>query len=94
MNLNRSLFWDIDFETIDYEKHAQFIINRVLMRGNLKDWYEIKNYYGLERIKQEVLQMKYLDKITLNFCSVYFNLPKTEFKCYNTPPSTRELWNF
>ena len=94
MDLDNSLFWDVEYENVNYEKYSQFIINRVLLRGNLKDWYEIKAYYGLGRIRQEITQMKYLDDKTLNFCSFYFNLPKTDFKCYNTPQSTKELWNY
>ncbi len=94
MNLDKSLFWDVEYENMDYEKHSQFIINRVILRGNLKDWQEIRSYYGLERIKREITQMKYLDDRTLNFCSIYFNLPKTEFKCYITPQSIKKLWNY
>jgi len=60
----------------------------------LNDWRELKAYYGLERIKEEVLIMRYLDQKTLNFCSIYFNISKTDFRCYNIPQSTRELWNY
>ena len=28
--LNKALFWDIDYKSVDYEKHARFIIERVL----------------------------------------------------------------
>ncbi len=94
MDLDISLFWDVEFENVDYDKYSQFIINRVLLRGDIKDWQEIKFYYGIERIKQEILQMKYLDERTLNFCSIYFNISKIDFKCYNTPQSTKELWNY
>ncbi|MBI5540763.1 MAG: hypothetical protein HY951_11935 [Bacteroidia bacterium] len=94
MDLNISLFWDVEFENVDYDKYSQFIINRVLLRGDIKDWQEIKLYYGVERIKQEIKQMKYLDERTLNFCSIYFNISKIDFKCYNTPQSTKELWNY
>ncbi|MFH2143332.1 MAG: hypothetical protein ABIJ97_12985 [Bacteroidota bacterium] len=94
MDLNISLFWDVEYENVDYDKYSQFIINRVLLRGDIKDWQEIKSYYGVERIKKEIVQMKYLDERTLNFCSMYFNISKTEFKCYNTPQSTKELWNY
>ena len=94
MNIDISLFWDVDFKNIDFQKYSQFIINRVLLRGEINDWLELKSYYGLERIKQEIIKMKYLDKKTLNFCSIYFNISKTNFKCYDTPPSTKELWNY
>ena len=94
MKIDKSLFWDVEFNNIDYNKYAQHIINRVLIRGNLSDWIEIKKYYGLDKIKNEALKMRYLDKRTLNFCSFYFNTPKKEFRCYNTPQSIQKLWNF
>lgn len=94
MELDKSLFWDVEYDTVNFDQYSQFIINRVLLRGNLKDWQEIKMYYGTDKIKQEIIQMKYLDEKTLNFCCVYFKLPKTAFRCYNTPPSTKELWNY
>ena len=94
MQLTKALFWDTDINKLDYEKHARHIIERVLVRGTLNDWFEIKNYYGTDRIKSEVLKIRFLDKITLNFCSKYFQTPKQEFKCYNTEPSIRQLWNY
>ncbi len=94
MNLDKALFWDVDLAEADYEKYAQFIINRVLLRGNMQDWRKIKLYYGVDRIKNEVKQMTFLDDKTLHYCSVCFNIPLTEFKCYNTPPSIKELWNY
>jgi hypothetical protein len=44
MDFDNSLFWDVEYEKLNYEKYSQFIINRVLLRGNLKDWREIKGY--------------------------------------------------
>lgn len=94
MNLSKTLFWDTDINKLDYEKHARHIIERVLMCGMLSDWFEIKKYYGIKRIKDEVVRVRYLDKITLNFCSSYFKLSKEQFRCYNTEPSIRKLWNY
>jgi hypothetical protein len=93
-DLSKSLFWDIDISTLDAGKHARFIIERVLMRGNLKDWQELKAFYGLQKIREEALQIRFLDKKTLNFCHVLFNIKKEEFRCYNTEQSIRQLWNF
>lgn len=92
--LNKALFWDIDISNIDYKKNARFIIERVLTRGNLTEWQEIKKYYGLKKIEQEALQIRYLDKITLNFCHTFFDIQKDKFRCYNTEPSIRQLWNY
>jgi len=49
--------------------------------------------YGIERMRNEILQIRNLDKHTLNFCSKYFNIPKEQFKCYNTEQSIQKLWN-
>lgn len=94
LNLNKALFWDIDINELDYNKHARFVIERVLTRGNLQDWRSLKNFYGLEKIQAEALQIRYLDKITLNFCHTFFDIPKDKFRCYNTEPSIRQLWNY
>ncbi|MFO7789879.1 MAG: DUF6922 domain-containing protein [Bacteroidota bacterium] len=92
--LNKSLFWDVEINNLDYEKHKRFVIERVLTRGNLSDWKELKSFYGLKTIQNEALQIRYLDKKTLNFCQTLFNIPKEKFRCYNTEPSIRKLWNY
>ncbi len=93
-SLNKNLFWDVDINTLDFEKHARFIIQRVLLKGDLPDWHELKRIYGIERIKNESLQIRYLDKKTLNLLSLIFNIPKEKFRCYNTKLSTRQLWDY
>jgi len=92
--LNKALFWDTNYQNIDYTKHARFVIEKVITRGNLSDWKELKNYYGLNKIKDEVVKIRYLDKITLNFCHTFFNIQKNKFRCYNTEPSIQKLWNY
>ena len=94
MKFSENLFWDVEINDTDYDNYSQHIINRVLLHGNLNDWFEIKKFYGLNRIKEELLKMSYLDQRALSFCSSYFEIPKTEFKCYNTPQSISQLWNF
>jgi hypothetical protein len=94
MNLPKILFWDSNMSTIDYELHARSIIERVITRGSLEDWKTIKDYYGLERIEHEILQMRSLDEVTLNFFSQFFNKPKEQFRCYTQDASIQQLWNY
>ncbi len=42
LKFDRALFWDIDPETLDLEKHSRFIIERVLKKGSLEDWLYLK----------------------------------------------------
>lgn len=94
IKLNPNLFWDIDILELDYEKNARQIIERVVNRGSMNDWFEMKYYYGFDRIKEEIFKIRYLDKITLNFLSNFFKISKNKFKCYNTPQSYQKLWNY
>ncbi len=93
-DINKALFWDVDCDNINYKEHARFVIERVLTRGNFDDWQELKRYYGLGKIKEEVVNIRYLDKITFNFCQKIFNIKKEKFRCYNTEPSIRKLWSY
>ena len=94
MELSKVLFWDTDYSKIDWEKHARDVISRVVMRGNFSDWQNIKTYYGLERIKEEMLHVRFLDKKTLNFLSVLFGIPKEKFRCYTWKQSIQKHWNY
>lgn len=93
-NLRKTLFWDVDPDTIDYQKHARFVIERVLTRGNLDDWLELRDFYGLNRIRDEALQIRYLDKVTLSFCALVLKTPREKFRCWSAEPSIRKLWSY
>ncbi len=89
-----SLFWDVDKATLDVELHRRFIIERTLTHGTLSDWLLIKSYYGKATIKTESMQMRYLDKQTLAFCSAYFHEPLQNFRCYILKQSTPSHWDY
>lgn len=89
-----NLFWDIDEQTLDYEAHSRYVVERVLMRGKLVDWSALVRLYGETRIKQEALQIRYLDHVTLSFCSHFFDVPKFKFRCYKRTQSTHEPWQY
>ncbi|MCF6222624.1 MAG: hypothetical protein L3J34_02735 [Flavobacteriaceae bacterium] len=94
LKFDRVLFWDIDPKTLDIEKHSKFIIRRVLQYGSMEDWEKIKKIFGLNKIVSTAITLKDLDKKTASFLSVIGNVPKNEFICYTTKPSTPKHWNF
>lgn len=81
--VRRELFWDTNMSNIDWKKNARDVIARTMMRGNIQDWIAIRDYYGLEKIKEEVLKVRYFDEKTLFFLSTFFNIPKEKFRCYS-----------
>lgn len=93
VEFSKALFWDTDVSKLDYEKYARYVIERVLSRGLLTDWYQLKQLYGIAKIKEEVVEIRTMDKKMLNFCCLIFDLEKTDFRCYNTKPFTQQPWN-
>lgn len=75
---SQHLFWDTPIEKIDNEKHKNYIIERVLSRGLLEDFYFLLQLYTSEEITNAVKKSKMLDKKTINFCSHYFKIPINE----------------
>jgi hypothetical protein len=72
------LFWDAEINTIDIKVHQRYVIERVLTRGLLEDFYVLTQLYTKEEIKKALKQSKELDNKTIAFCSRYFNLPQSE----------------
>lgn len=75
---SKYLFWDADYENIDIRAHSRYIIERVLTRGFLEDFYLLLQLYKPEEIKEALWKSKELDAKTAHFCSRYFNLPISE----------------
>ncbi len=76
--LNRDLFWDIDYNNLDYERNARFIIGRVLNKGDLPDWYTIKKIYGLKRKKNQMLHYEAIYPETLELLNNLSNKNELE----------------
>lgn len=94
LNLPKSLFWDLDINSLDDQKNRRLIIERVFSMGDLPDIKEIVRYYGLEIIKKEVIHAGNFDNKTLAWLSIFLNIPKTKFKCYIKRQSNQVLWNY
>lgn len=92
MNLSRVLFWETNYDTIDWDKHVRYVIERVLTYGNMSDWNAIRAYYGMDRIRTEMMQSRDLDRKTLSFLSCIFDTPKEQFRCYNVIQSNPGHW--
>ena len=75
---SKYLFWDTPLEMIDMKLHKKYIIERVLLKGFLKDFYLLVKMYSTEEIVEAIKSSKVLDKKTVNFCHHYFNVPINE----------------
>ncbi len=75
---SKYLFWDTEVENIDLAKNSRYVIERVLTRGQLRDFYLLTRIYNNDQIKAALIKSRELDAKTINFCSLYFNIPKNE----------------
>jgi hypothetical protein len=92
-NLPKRLFWDWDFDNIDWENAYRSIIARVLERGDKIEWEELVHFYGnsqvITALKSEI---KYLPDYIIDDVCGYFNLNKEELACYAHKQSRKGHW--
>jgi hypothetical protein len=82
LKLSKYLFWDYDVDALDPHADIKLILERVFSRGTEGDERAVFRYYGNDAIRRAVTDIKCLDKKTLNYLSVIFNISKENFKCY------------
>ena len=56
--LNKRIFWDVDFNSIDYDKYWEFVICRSFERGDVEDIRQVRRYYGDQKIIKALTQSK------------------------------------
>jgi len=92
-DLPKTLFWDFDFEKIDWRRSYKTVIERVLDKGSLVDWEEIIRFYGIENILYSLkYEINYLSDITVDEVCKYFHLTEDELKCYTRKQLKQEHW--
>jgi len=94
MNLSRELFWDTNYDTIDWEKNYQWVICRVLEYGGIADWREMRKHYGDAKIVDASTHARSLSIKTLYFIHHIFNIPLKNFRCYNSTLSDPIRWMY
>ncbi|GAB6391467.1 MAG: hypothetical protein MdMp014T_0840 [Treponematales bacterium] len=93
-HFSKNLFWDIDLETLDMEKHAAYIVERVLDDGRMEDWLFIRHYYGLERLKKVAQTIRSMSSKALSFISAVTDTPEDQFRCYTQIHSKSTHWSW
>lgn len=91
-NLSINLFWDVNYNSLDFEKSSKWVICRVLDRGGLSDWHELNKMYSTAQIIEAATTARYLSKLTVYWLHNIFNIPLTNFRCYNLMQSKQEHW--
>ncbi|MBN8578518.1 MAG: hypothetical protein KF775_09960 [Cyclobacteriaceae bacterium] len=79
---NRRIFWDINFDNLDYDLRSSFVIERVFERGDVEDIRQCRRYYGDEAVKQALVKAKWLPLKSIYLASALFNNSLEDYRCY------------
>lgn len=90
--LTPSLFWDVNRDEVDDEKHRRFIMQRVLERGTIDDWRLTKKHYSLPLIVAEAQQMRSLEPRALAFIACLGRVDESSFRCSALKQSHQKHW--
>ncbi len=87
-----NLFWDVDVADVDMEIHTAFVVERVLDYGQMNDWLLIRNYYGIDRLRDIALGIRSMFPESLSFIALMTHTPKNKFRCYELIQSKKAPW--
>jgi len=78
------LLWDIDKSKFDWDKMKLFIVQRVIERGDVDDFYAILQVYGGPEGVREIVKKlpAFYDPRDEALARVLFNLKKKDLECY------------
>lgn len=92
LGLPDSLFWDTDPGALHPEKHARYIVERVLEYGGLEAWYRMRSFYGDDSLREVVTSLRNLSQKSMRLCCVAFDLQPTDFRCFTAKPFPPAPW--
>lgn len=78
-NISELAFWDVEPRLIDIEEDSLFVMGQVFNFGNWSDIKAVLNYYGISRIKREIIFVSYLKKPAISFLCLITGLTKEDF---------------
>ena len=79
-SLRPALFWDVDFNRLNLDENASFVIIRVMERGTREEVRTIWNYFGAETVKQHLLSAQSLSPKTISYFANQFKISRSQFR--------------
>lgn len=93
--ISPSLLWEYDLSNFDWYGMRTVVVQRVIERGWMKDFYAaIKLYGGLDNFRDIIKEIPFLSDIDMAFVCNVFNLKKEELKCYTRNQLRKKLLDF
>jgi hypothetical protein len=89
-------FWDVDVNKIDFENDYQYVINRLLDKGDLASASWVLHNYPKEKIIKTLNLRRDFSPRSGTFWANYLNISVTEVACLNQSyrQKRKQLWAF
>lgn len=91
--IRKSLLWEYETDKIDWHQMRNIIVQRVIERGRMNDFYAILNMYGLQGVTEAIKQIHFLNSKDLAFVCSVFDIKKEGLKCYTKKQLKNQLWS-
>jgi hypothetical protein len=91
--VRKTLLWEYDLDQFNWDEMRTLVVQRVVERGRMNDFYAILIRYGLKGVQEAIKQISYLNPKDIAFVCSVFNLKKEDLKCYTKQQSTVQHWN-
>jgi antitoxin HigA-1 len=82
--LRKVLFWDVNFDKIDFIVRKRFVIERVFERGNKEEIEGIISFYGKRECSLIIKSARRLNESGIINSERYLGLLKGDLKCLKT----------
>ena len=92
----RPYFWDVDFEAVDPALKSEFVVQRLLDKGNLKAVKWATDNFSSELIRRVLRTRPDFSLKNASFWSLLYQVPLAEVKCFQEPYRTtrKTLWPY
>jgi hypothetical protein len=92
--LRPELLWDVAGEAIDWERHREFLVGRVLGRGSVDDIRGLRRGLGDATLRHHLLRTRgrRVDRRRLRYLEAILGLDRAEVDGWLSDPS-RRVWD-
>ena len=91
--IRESLLWEYDLSRFDWQAMRLIVVQRVVERGRMEDFYALLNMYGIEGVRESIKEIPVMSPKDMSFVCSVFDIKKEELKCYLRRQSHPQHWN-
>ena len=91
--IRASLLWEYELEGFDWNAMRVIVLQRVVERGRIHDFYAALNIYGINEFMVGIKNIPYLNAKDIVFVCTIFGLKKRDLKCYTQKRLHQAHWN-